>query len=68
MSAEYIVLVIGRCTVAEAEKRLIQATMDASKSKEDAAVKLGLSLKTVYNKLKLYEAEDRAGEPQCLTA
>jgi DNA-binding NtrC family response regulator len=52
-------------SIAEAEKRLILATLeDFDGDKPRAAETLGISLKTLYNRLNRYEAEDgRAGEP-----
>jgi DNA-binding NtrC family response regulator len=48
-------------TVAEAERRLILATLnDHGGNKERTARTLGISLKTLYNKLKRYQA----GEPR----
>lgn len=47
-------------TIAEAEKALIQNTMErCDGNKERAAASLGVSLKTLYNRLKLYRQEDR---------
>ena len=48
-------------TVAEAQRRLTLATLDACEgNKRVAAELLGISLKTLYNKLAVYEAQDRA--------
>lgn len=45
-------------TVAEAERRLILATLDHfGGRKAEAAGALGISLKTLYNRLRAYEAE-----------
>ncbi len=46
-------------TVGEAEKALIQATLQHTKNnKTRAAEILGVSLKTLFNKLKEYEAAE----------
>lgn len=53
-----IVLPIG-VTAAEAEKRLILETLEAvGGNKTEAARRLALDPKTIYNKLKAYEKED----------
>jgi DNA-binding NtrC family response regulator len=45
--------------IAEAEKRLILATLDSyGGDKKTAARRLGISLKTLYNRLKLYDAQE----------
>jgi len=47
--------------VADVEKRLIMATLEqCSGTKEKAAEMLGISLKTLYNRLREYESEDSA--------
>ena len=44
-------------TIAEAEKQLILATLEwTGGDKQAAADRLGISLKTLYNRLKVYEA------------
>ena len=46
-------------SIAEAEKRLIQATLERlDGDKKEASRQLGISLKTLYNRLNRYEAED----------
>ena len=46
-------------SIAEVEKRHILATLEhVGGSKKDAAAALGISLKTLYNRLKKYRAED----------
>jgi two-component system, NtrC family, response regulator AtoC len=46
-------------TVTEVERQLILATLEqCSGTKEKAAVMLGISLKTLYNRLREYESED----------
>ncbi len=46
-------------SVAAAEKRLIQATLDAVEgNREEAASMLGVSVKTLYNRLRDYRSED----------
>jgi DNA-binding NtrC family response regulator len=45
-------------SVADAERRLILATLEHFRgSKQKAAEALGISLKTLYNRLSAYEAE-----------
>ncbi|MES2356642.1 MAG: sigma-54 dependent transcriptional regulator [Pseudomonadota bacterium] len=46
-------------TVAEVERQLILATLEQCKSKEKAADMLNISLKTLYNRLQEYEAQDQ---------
>lgn len=53
-----VVLPVG-ITAAEAERRLIEETLEAvDGNKTEAARRLGLDPKTIYNKLKQYESED----------
>ena len=45
-------------SIAEVERRMILATLDAlDGNKKRAAEMLGISLKTLYNRLNVYEAE-----------
>ena len=45
------------CRIAEAERRLILATLDAVRRRQEAAAEvLGVSLKTLYNRLNEYRA------------
>ena len=56
-SANSLVVPVGS-TVAEAEKRLIQKTLEFTENnKTKAAEILGISLKTLHNKLNQYDAE-----------
>ena len=49
-------------TVADAERRLIEATLShCSGNKQRTAEMLGISLKTLYNRLSAYRAEEGAG-------
>jgi len=48
-------------SVAEAERRLIQETLNSTQhNKTRAAEMLGISLKTLHNKLKEYESESQS--------
>ena len=50
-------------TLAQAEQAIIQATLrHYSHQKERTAAALGISLKTLYNRLKLYAADGHAGD------
>ena len=50
-------------TLAQAEQAIILATLrHYSHQKERTAAALGISLKTLYNRLKLYAADDHAGD------
>lgn len=50
-------------TLAQAEQAIILATLrHYSHQKERTAAALGISLKTLYNRLKLYAADERAGD------
>lgn len=60
-----LVLPIG-CTMAEIERRFILATLQHYKQhKERTAAVLGISLKTLYNRLKEYAASDAALTTSC---
>lgn len=51
-------------TVAEVEKRLILATLkECNGTKEKAAEILGISLKTLYNRLREYESQSEPSAP-----
>ncbi len=50
-------------SIADAERRLIEATLDfTDNDKNEAAQMLGISLKTLYNRLNKYEEDDGASE------
>ena len=52
------------CTIADAERRLILATLELMNGdKKKSAEALGISLKTLYNRLNVYDAERRAQSP-----
>ena len=56
-----VVLPVG-ISLAEAEQRLILATLQHyGRQKERTAAALGISLKTLYNRLKQYSADDKTG-------
>ena len=46
------------------EKRLILATVQHTKTREAAAAVLGISVKTLYNRLRAYESMTQASIPQ----
>ena len=46
------------------EKRLILATVQHTKTREAAAAVLGISVKTLYNRLRAYESAAQASRPQ----
>jgi len=53
-----LVLAVGATTVAEAERELIVRTLqEAGNNKAEAARQLGVDVKTIYNKLKMYNIE-----------
>jgi two-component system, NtrC family, response regulator HydG len=55
---EKLVFSVGETTVADAERELILKTLDRTgNNKAEAARQLGLDVKTIYNKLKLYGIE-----------
>ena len=63
LEPESVRLPVGT-TVSEAEKALIQVTLQHTKNnKTRAAEILGISLKTLFNKLKEYEAAEATGAP-----
>ncbi|MEO7760303.1 MAG: helix-turn-helix domain-containing protein [Casimicrobiaceae bacterium] len=43
-------------SLADVEKRLIEHTLQSCRTREEAARILGISTKTLYNKLRLYES------------
>jgi len=47
-------------SLAEVEQRLILHTVKNCRTQDEAARMLGVSTKTIYNKLRLYESHDRA--------
>jgi len=52
------VIAVGSTTVAEVEKELIIRTLqEAGNNKAEAARQLGVDVKTIYNKLKMYNIE-----------
>jgi transcriptional regulator with PAS, ATPase and Fis domain len=53
-----LVLAVGSTTVAEAERELIVRTLqEAGNNKAEAARQLGVDVKTIYNKLKMYNID-----------
>jgi DNA-binding NtrC family response regulator len=57
-----VVLPLG-ISLAQAEQTLILATLEHyGRQKERTAAALGISLKTLYNRLKQYAADDRFDE------
>jgi DNA-binding NtrC family response regulator len=57
------------CTIADAERRLILATLELmGGDKKKSAEALGISLKTLYNRLNVYDAERRAQQPEAAAA
>jgi two-component system, NtrC family, response regulator HydG len=53
-----LVLAVGATTVAEAERELIIRTLqEAGNNKAEAARQLGVDVKTIYNKLKMYNID-----------
>jgi transcriptional regulator with PAS, ATPase and Fis domain len=59
---DYLRIRIGS-RIEDAERRLLLATLRKAESKKQAAETLGISLKTLYNRLKSYE-EEGEGEAQ----
>jgi DNA-binding NtrC family response regulator len=56
--AKKLVIAVGSTTVAEAERELIIRTLEeAGNNKAEAARQLGVDVKTIYNKLKMYNIE-----------
>ena len=47
-------------SLAEVERRLIEQTLQCCRTREEAARLLGISTKTLYNKLRLYESSAQA--------
>jgi two-component system, NtrC family, response regulator HydG len=60
-SASLLTVRVGS-TLEEVSKRLIEATLAECGSKRKAADMLGISLKTLYNRLAAYKANEPAGE------
>jgi DNA-binding NtrC family response regulator len=59
-SGDFIQVPVGS-SIADAEKKLIMATLDRyDGNKKDAADTLGISLKTLYNRLNAYKDEEEA--------
>ena len=50
-------------SLAEVEKRLIEQTLQCCRTREEAARLLGISTKTLYNKLRLYESVSQSADP-----
>jgi DNA-binding NtrC family response regulator len=50
-------------SLAEVEKRLIEQTLQCCRTREEAARLLGISTKTLYNKLRLYETVAQSADP-----
>ena len=48
-------------SLAEVEKRLIEQTLQSCRTREEAARMLGISTKTLYNKLRLYGSAPSTG-------
>ena len=58
LRSEKLVFFVGETTVADAERELILRTLQRSgNNKAEAARQLGVDVKTIYNKLKLYGIE-----------
>jgi DNA-binding NtrC family response regulator len=49
-------------SLADVEQRLILHTLSSCRTKDEAARILGVSTKTLYNKLRRYESEVRAAK------
>jgi DNA-binding NtrC family response regulator len=60
-SASLLTVRVGS-TLEEVSRRLIEATLAECGSKRKAADMLGISLKTLYNRLAAYKANEPAGE------
>jgi DNA-binding NtrC family response regulator len=59
---DFLTIPLGT-TLAQAEQAIILATLrHYSHQKERTAAALGISLKTLYNRLKLYTADEHAGD------
>lgn len=64
VSGPYISIRVG-CSLAEAERQLILATLrQCDGSKDTAARILGVSLKTLYNRVKKYTRDDDVEDPR----
>ena len=62
-AAPHVEIAVGT-TMADAERLLMLATLKhLNFNKEATAAVLGLSLKTIYNRLRQYQAEDAAADP-----
>jgi DNA-binding NtrC family response regulator len=60
-SASLLTVRVGS-TLEEVSRRLIEATLAECGSKRKAADMLGISLKTLYNRLAAYKANEPAGD------
>ena len=49
-------------TLGDVEQRLIQHTVRHCRTQDEAARMLGISTKTLYNKLRLYESQRRSAD------
>ena len=57
---DIIAMIPGQTSLADAERLLIERTMAVCGSKVEAAAALGVSVRTLYTKLKDYEVKGRS--------